>query len=201
MTSRTEKLTCRNYWALAKVRMGPDCSTGSHERVQARKLVLQAGHRRLIRSRASLEANTPEMNMCWSFISQAGNKGTTAKAIRMKIGPDRITPTAVRRALDALVRAQQIKIFKSIQVSSRLLSRSSRPADQQHPTMQLYVLADTTPDEGMTGGIWYDGNKEYDSAFVTGITKVLLTHVRTKVCGNHIPCLSCSKLIPVMGDE
>ncbi|KAK1922411.1 RNA polymerase Rpc34 subunit-domain-containing protein [Papiliotrema laurentii] len=113
---------------------------------------------------SSLEANTPEMNMCWSFISQAGNKGTTAKAIRMKIGPDRITPTAVRRALDALVRAQQIKIFKSI----------------QHPTMQLYVLADTTPDEGMTGGIWYDGNKEYDSAFVTGITKVLLTHVRTK---------------------
>ncbi len=63
-----------------------------------------------------MEANTPEMNVCWQIISQAGNKGTTAKLLRNKIGQDRITPTAVRRALDALVRNNSIKTFKSIQV-------------------------------------------------------------------------------------
>jgi len=45
----------------------------------------------------------------------------------------------------------------------------------------LFIAAEFKPDPELLGGVWYDGNKEYDAALVDGICKYLLARVREAV--------------------
>jgi DNA-directed RNA polymerase III subunit RPC6 len=54
-------------------------------------------------------------------------------------------------------------------------------ADVQAPTTTLYHSAQYKPAADLTGGIWYDDNKEFDEGLVDVIRDVLLEHVRKKV--------------------
>ena len=73
--------------------------------------------------------------------------------------------TLLRKSLDALEREGHIKSFKGI----------------QQPTISLYILPHIKAAEELTGGVWYDNQKEYDAEFVNGITSFLLDKVKSMV--------------------
>jgi hypothetical protein len=111
----------------------------------------------------------------------AGSRGISAKQIRIKAGVEKTTTVMVRRALDALQRTNQIKVFKSITASRGDSIQRNIKADEQNPTIPMYILFGVEPAEDLMGGVWYKDNKEYDTAFVTNICKFLLMQVRKAV--------------------
>ena len=99
------------------------------------------------------------------MVQQAGNRGVSAKKLRMDIGADLITPAQLRKALEGLEKSGQITSFKGI----------------QQPTVALYIMTGVTPAEDLAGGVWYDANKEYDAVFVDTVCRFLLKKVREAV--------------------
>ncbi|ORX38930.1 RNA polymerase Rpc34 subunit-domain-containing protein [Kockovaella imperatae] len=109
------------------------------------------------------QALTSDQNMVLKMVSQAGRRGIAQKTLRVQIGADTIPTTILRKTLDSLEKSGHIASFKSI----------------HQPTVSLYILPNVKPAEDLTGGVWYDGQKEYDAEFVNGITMFLYDKVKS----------------------
>ncbi|WVN91121.1 uncharacterized protein L203_106372 [Cryptococcus depauperatus CBS 7841] len=105
---------------------------------------------------------TQEQTLVLSIIRAAGNHGIAGHAISRKLGSDTLPLTMQRKALKTLESEGHIKQFKPVNA----------------PTTPHYVMAHLKLPEELSGGVWFDDNKEYDQGLVETICAVLLNRVR-----------------------
>lgn len=87
----------------------------------------------------------------------------------------------LRKVLKTLESEGHIKQFKPVNVcsSSWFIWTGIDAKIQQAPTSVYYILAHLKLPEEISGGVWFDDNKEYDQGLVETICAVLLNRVRT----------------------
>ncbi|OXG40177.1 DNA-directed RNA polymerase III subunit RPC6 [Cryptococcus neoformans Bt120] len=106
---------------------------------------------------------TQEQSIILSIIRSAGNRGIASAQITRTIGTDTMPISMLRKVLKTLESEGHIKQFKPVNA----------------PTSVYYILAHLKLPEEISGGVWFDDNKEYDQGLVETICAVLLNRVRT----------------------
>ncbi|KAK8843459.1 hypothetical protein IAR55_007116 [Kwoniella newhampshirensis] len=106
---------------------------------------------------------TQEQKVVLHLIGQYGNRGLALKMIGRHIGNDVIPAAIVRKTLKGLESSGLIKQFKPVNA----------------PTTVYYCLGHLKPPEEISGGVWFDDNKEYDQTLVETVCQVLLSKVQS----------------------
>ncbi|WVF65730.1 hypothetical protein IAT40_000462 [Kwoniella sp. CBS 6097] len=106
---------------------------------------------------------TSEQKLVLQIIGAAGNRGIASSQIGRQIGNETMPQAILRKTVRGLESAGHIKQFKPVNA----------------PTTVYYLLSHLKPPEEISGGVWFDDNKEYDQQLVETICKVLLNRVQS----------------------
>lgn len=101
-----------------------------------------------------------EERLVYQIIEDAGNKGIWIKDVRSK---SNLTQIEVSKVLNKLKSKHLIKRVTSVQA----------------PKKNVYMLFDLTPDEILTGGVWYS-DQEFDSELVEVLNQQCLKFLQQK---------------------
>lgn len=103
-----------------------------------------------------------EERLVYQIIEDAGNKGIWIRDIRIKSN---------------LPQQQTVKTLKTLE--SKKLIKSVKSV-QQGLKKKVYMLAELTPDESVTGGAWYS-DQDFESEFVEVLNQQCLKYLQQKV--------------------
>lgn len=103
-----------------------------------------------------------EERLVYQIIEDSGNKGIWIREIRMK---SNLPQQQIVKTLKTLESKKLIKSVKSV---------------QQGLKKKVYMLADLTPDESVTGGAWYS-DQDFESEFVEVLNQQCLKYLQHKV--------------------
>lgn len=100
----------------------------------------------------------------YQIIERAGSKGIWIRDISVEAGKmNRVQVTKILRTLES---KKLIKSVNSVQV----------------PKKKMFMLAELTPDESVTGGAWYS-DQDFESEFVEILNDHCYKFLEQKVCG------------------
>ncbi|WVQ93376.1 hypothetical protein IAU59_000445 [Kwoniella sp. CBS 9459] len=122
--------------------------------------IFHAHHPEEAKQKATL---TQEQKIVLQIIGAAGNRGIASAQIGRQIGNETMPQAILRKTVRSLESAGHIKQFKPVNA----------------PTTVYFVLSHLKPPEEISGGVWFDDNKEYDQQLVETICTVLLSRVRS----------------------
>ena len=98
----------------------------------------------------------------YQIIEDSGNKGIWIREIRIK---SNLPQQQIAKTLKTLESKKLIKSVKSV---------------QQGLKKKVYMIADLTPDESVTGGAWYS-DQDFESEFVEVLNQQCLKYLQQKV--------------------
>ena len=102
-------------------------------------------------SRKSIRGDAEE-KMVYKIVSEAGNKGTWIRDIRVK---SNLGQTQLSKVIKTLKGKKLIKEVKCVNSARKI----------------VYMLYELEPDRSVTGGAWYSSDKDFDSEFVDILTQ------------------------------
>ncbi|WVR09211.1 hypothetical protein IAU60_006273 [Kwoniella sp. DSM 27419] len=154
--SMSKKAVMGSVGTLVKLRLFSTSKSKEDEKTT----VFHAHHPEEAKQKATL---TQEQSIVLSIIGAAGNRGIASAQIGRQIGNETMPQAILRKTVRSLESAGHIKQFKPVNA----------------PTTVYYVLSHLKPPEEISGGVWFDDNKEYDQHLVETICVVLLERVRS----------------------
>ncbi|OCF44939.1 DNA-directed RNA polymerase III subunit RPC6 [Kwoniella heveanensis CBS 569] len=154
--SMSKKAVLSSVGNLVKLRL----FSTSKSKEDDKTTIFHAHHPEEAKQKATL---TQEQSIVLQIIGAAGNRGIASAQIGRQIGNETMPQAILRKTVRGLENAGHIKQFKPVNA----------------PTTVYFVLSHLKPPEEISGGVWFDDNKEYDQQLVETICTVLLSRVRS----------------------